>query len=371
MDLGKFPSLYTITYIILHNTNKLSKIPNSLNNMSILKIQDCKLCFIGGGNMGAAIVAGLLAKGSSTPRNIVISDPSDTIRAKAQTKFGVRTTKSNLDAARDAHVLVLSVKPQVARAVCLDLASLWNQQLQDRPWPLVVSIVGGIPLGSLMAWLALEDGRAPKVVRVMPNTPALLGEGASGAFAGADVSADEKSLVASLLSGFSKVTEWVGSEEMIDVVTGVSGMALRLTLALTPGLQPALRFLSSSLALLFCCFSQNSTYAHILIPRGIVAGSGPAYFFALVEHMAASATALGLPSEQAERLAKQTCLGAGRMLLEAAGDSPAQLRKNVTSLNGTTEAALKSFDAFGFQQIVDNAVRAAVARAEELGRALG
>lgn len=198
--------------------------------MSIPPIEDCKLCFIGGGNMAAAIVAGLLANGISSPDNITVSDPSDATRHKAETTLGVRTTASNLEAARDAHVLVLAVKPQVARAVCVDLASSWDHHVQqdDKPWPLVVSIVGGVTLTSLARWLALGDGRAPKVVRVMPNTPALLGEGASGAFAGAGVSADEKGLVAALLSGFSKVTEWVGSEELIDVVTGVSGTALRL-----------------------------------------------------------------------------------------------------------------------------------------------
>lgn len=198
--------------------------------MSVPSIQDCKLCFIGGGNMGAAIVAGLLANGSSSPDNITVSDPSDATRHKAQTTLGVRTTASNLEAARGAHVLVLAVKPQVARAVCVDLAAAWaedddhqQQEQQGRPWPLVVSIVGGVTLTSLTGWLTLGDGRVPKVVRVMPNTPALLGEGASGAFAGEGVSADEKGLVADLLNGFSKVTEWVEREELIDVVTGVSG----------------------------------------------------------------------------------------------------------------------------------------------------
>lgn len=101
-------------------------------------------------------------------------------------------------------------------------------------------------------------------------------------------------------------------------------------------------------------------------------GSGPAYFFAMVEHLITSATRLGLSEEQATRLAKQTCLGAGRMLVEAdAGTSPAQLRKNVTSPNGTTEAALKSFEASGFEGIVDKAVKAATDRGEELGRTLG
>lgn len=210
--------------------------------MSVPSIQDCKLCFIGGGNMGAAIVAGLLANGSSSPDNITVSDPSEATRHKAQTTLGVRTTASNLEAARGAHVLVLAVKPQVARAVCVDLARAWaeddddqqQQQQEGRPWPLVVSIVGGVTLTSLAGWLTLDDGRVPKVVRVMPNTPALLGEGASGTFAGEGVSADEKGLVADLLSGFSKVTEWVEREELIDVVTGVSGTYCPASSSLPP-----------------------------------------------------------------------------------------------------------------------------------------
>lgn len=111
-------------------------------------------------------------------------------------------------------------------------------------------------------------------------------------------------------------------------------------------------------------------------PARILAGSGPAYFFALVEHLVTSATALGLDQAQATRLAAQTCLGAGRILLTNAekgadGETPTQLRKNVTSPNGTTEAAMKSFEASGFEAIVDKAVRAATARGEELGRTLG
>lgn len=99
-------------------------------------------------------------------------------------------------------------------------------------------------------------------------------------------------------------------------------------------------------------------------------GSGPAYFFALVEHLITSATGLGLSTEQATRLAKQTCFGAGKMLVESS-EEPAQLRKNVTSPNGTTDAALKSFDASGFADIVDKAVKAATSRGEEMGRTLG
>ncbi|PBP25091.1 NADP oxidoreductase coenzyme F420-dependent [Diplocarpon rosae] len=286
--------------------------------MAPSRIQDSKLCFIGGGNMGAAIIGGLLAQGTSSKQNITVSEPFAATRQKVEDTLGVGTTTSNSDAARDADVLVLAVKPQVAKGVCEDLAASWISS-NKQELPLIVSICAGIPLNALSTWFTLGDGRAPKVIRVMPNTPALLGEGASGSFAGPGVTEDEKSLVTALLEGFGKVSEWVDREELIDVVTALSG-------------------------------------------------SGPAYFFLLVEHMISSAFALGLPREQAERLAKQTALGAGRMLAESP-EAPGQLRVNVTSPKGTTEAALNSFQASGLEEIVGKALKAAADRGEELGQA--
>ncbi|KAH8666505.1 pyrroline-5-carboxylate reductase dimerization-domain-containing protein [Xylariales sp. PMI_506] len=280
------------------------------------KLQDSKLCFVGGGNMAAAIIGGLVAKGVEK-QNIFVSEPWDVNRDK-MAALGVRTTGSNVEASEGADVLILAVKPQVAKGVCQELAAAWSARSS---LPVIVSIAAGITLSSLVEWFKLADGRSPPVVRVMPNTPALLGEGASGVFAGADVTEDEKVLVNALLSSFSKATEWVDKEELLDVVTGLSG-------------------------------------------------SGPAYFFAMVEHLIASATSLGLSEEQATRLAKQTCFGAGKMLVESSED-PAQLRKNVTSPNGTTHAALVSFEASGFKEIVDKAVKAATSRGEELGKVLG
>jgi len=176
-------------------------------------------------------------------------------------------------------------------------------------------------MDSLRQWSKSEAGKSPPVVRVMPNTPALLGEGASGIYAGDDISTEQRDQVTALLQSVSRTVEWVVKEELLDVVTGVSG-------------------------------------------------SGPAYFFAMVEHMIASGVKLGLSDEQATRLASQTCFGAGKMLVEAE-DSPGQLRKNVTSPNGTAQTALESFEADGLAGIVDKAVRAATSRGEELGRELG
>ncbi|KAK1960883.1 NADP oxidoreductase coenzyme F420-dependent [Colletotrichum sublineola] len=279
-------------------------------------LQSSKIAFIGGGNMAAAIIGGLVAKGIDK-QHVTVSEPWEVNREK-MAALGVKTTTSNAEAFAGADIAILAVKPQVAKGVCNELAKAVSGHEKT---PVVVSIAAGITLEALQKWLALDDGRTPHVVRVMPNTPALVGEGASGLFAGSDVTEDEKKLTESLMASVSKATEWVDKEELIDVVTGLSG-------------------------------------------------SGPAYFFAMVEHLISSAVSLGLSPEQAKRLAAQTCLGAGKMLVESPED-PSQLRKNVTSPNGTTHAALQSFEASGFQDIVDKAVRAATSRGEELGKTLG
>ncbi|KAL7805030.1 pyrroline-5-carboxylate reductase [Trichoderma aethiopicum] len=276
-------------------------------------LQTSKLAFIGGGNMASAIIGGLTNQGIDK-QNIIVSEPWDVNREKIAAT-GVRTTTSNTEAGQDADLIVIAVKPQVAKTVCEELGASWSHR---STLPVVVSIAAGITLGSLQQWLKTSEGKTAPVVRVMPNTPALVGEGASGLYAGEDVKEEEKQLVGALLNSVSKATEWVDKEELLDVVTGLSG-------------------------------------------------SGPAYFFAMVEHLIASATALGLPKEQATRLAKQTCLGAGQMLVTSS-DEPAQLRKNVTSPNGTTYAALQTFESLNFDEIVHKAVKAATDRAAELGK---
>lgn len=278
-------------------------------------LQESSLAFIGGGNMASAIIGGLLS--NSVPKtNITVSEPWDVNRNKLAST-GVNTTTDNVVAGGSADLIIIAVKPQVTKGVCEELAKSWSDR---QSLPVVVSIAAGITLSSLQEWSTTPDGRKPHVVRVMPNTPALVAEGASGAIASLDVTAEEKSLVNELLASVSKATEWVDKEELLDVVTGLSG-------------------------------------------------SGPAYFFAMVEHLVASATALGLSQEQATRLATQTCLGAGKMLVTS-DEEPGQLRKNVTSPNGTTFAALQTFEKEGFKEIVDKAVKAATDRAAELGNTL-
>lgn len=184
-------------------------------------LQQSQIAFIGGGNMASAIIGGLTAKGIDK-QHVVVSEPWDVNRAK-MAEAGVRTTASNAEAARDADILILAVKPQVTRGVCEELAASFPPSKQ----PLVISIVAGITAESLRTWLSKSaggGGGAPHIVRVMPNTPALVGEGASGLYAGPDVTAAEKELAAALLSSVSKATEWVDREELLDVVTGLSGM---------------------------------------------------------------------------------------------------------------------------------------------------
>ncbi|KAK3676995.1 hypothetical protein LTR78_003200 [Recurvomyces mirabilis] len=276
-----------------------------------------KIAFIGGGNMAGAIISGLVAKGFEK-KQITVAEPWEVNRTK-MSEFGVNVTTDNIEAATGSSIIILAVKPQVAKSVCNELGQ--KAFTSDDALPLLVSIAAGITMSSLKQWSTTSSGKSPPVVRVMPNTPALLGEGASGVYAGSDVSKAQKEQVTALLQSVSRSLEWVDREELLDAVTAVSG-------------------------------------------------SGPAYFFAMVEHMIASGVKLGLSEEQATKLASQTCLGAGKMLVEAS-DSPSQLRKNVTSPNGTTQAALESFEASDFASIVDKAVKAASDRAEQLGSELG
>lgn len=177
--------------------------------------------------MAAAIISGLLSKGFDKQK-IHVSEPWDVNRNK-MADLGVKTTTSNLEAASGADVIIIAVKPQVARTVCQELAGSWSSS--SSALPLLVSIAAGITSDSLRAWSTTPAGKAPPVVRVMPNTPALVGEGASGLYAaGGDVSAEQRELVTALMSSVSKATEWVDREELLDVVTGLSGKKFSLPL---------------------------------------------------------------------------------------------------------------------------------------------
>ena len=266
------------------------------------------IAFIGGGNMARSLVGGLLARG--TPKDAIrVSDPIPASREALHHDFGIETFEGNADAVRGAPTWVFAVKPQVMRAVCQALAPI----AQDAR-PLVVSIAAGITSSQLEQWL----GGGIAVVRCMPNTPALLGAGVTGLHANRRVDGAGRDAAEALLSA-AGATVWIDDEARMDAVTAVSG-------------------------------------------------SGPAYVFLLAEAMQAAGQAQGLPEDAARTLVLQTILGAARMLTESDADA-AELRRRVTSPGGTTQAAIETFEAGGFSELVARAIDAATARGRELSAA--
>ena len=266
------------------------------------------LAFIGGGNMARSLIGGLIAQGLPA-RQIIVSDPMEAQRQLLATQYGVRVTDSNAEAAVAAQIIVLAVKPQELRGVAQALASTLSHQ------PLIISVAAGIRASHLQTWL----GGLP-VVRTMPNRPALNGCGVTGLYASTQVPTTQRELASRIMGAVGK-SVWVEQETLIDAVTAVSG-------------------------------------------------SGPAYFFLLMELLEAAGVEQGLPAETARVLAIETAYGSGMMAREGS-DSPAVLRQQVTSKGGTTEAALKVFEARGMQGIVSDAVKAAAERSAELAGELG
>lgn len=264
-----------------------------------------RIAFIGGGNMATALVAGLVRHGAQ-PGGIAVAEPRAEALQDLSRQYGVATYTDNAAAAEGASLLVLAVKPQMMAEVCRGLHAVVQQYR-----PMVVSIAAGIRIAQIERWL---DAALP-VVRCMPNTPAMFGAGATGLYANARVSAPQRAEAQHVLDA-AGLTVWVPEEDQLDIVTALSG-------------------------------------------------SGPAYFFLMVEALENAAVAQGLSRETARALAAQTALGAGRMLLES-GDTAATLRQKVTSPNGTTQAALESFQADHFPAIVARAVDAARRRGAEL-----
>lgn len=273
-------------------------------------MKDTLIAFIGGGNMTRSIVGGLLADGVPA-RRLRISEPDEARRAALQRDFGVAVSADNATAARGAGVVLLAVKPQVLQAVARDLAPLLATAEA-----LVVSIAAGVRSVDLSRWL----GDATPVIRAMPNTPALLGCGATVLCAGPGATTPHRELAESILRAVGSVS-WITDEQQMDTVTALSG-------------------------------------------------SGPAYFFLLTEAMADAAAAAGLDAELARLLAVETALGAARMAIES-GEDISDLRRRVTSPGGTTEAALGALERGGFRELVGTALTQAAARSRELAEQLG
>jgi pyrroline-5-carboxylate reductase len=264
-----------------------------------------RIAFLGGGNMATALIGGLIAKGQD-PRAIAVIEMSPAARERLASRYPVHVSTAPDAAVQGAEVLVLAVKPQDMKKALGSLASVIRGKL-------VLSVAAGITLDTLSRWL----GGHRKIVRCMPNTPGLIGAGITGLFAPADVSAAEKQQAEGILRAVGEVV-WVAEERLLDPVTAVSA-------------------------------------------------SGPAYVFWFIEQLAAAAEKLGIPREQALRLAKQTVLGAAR-LAASSDDSPETLRKNVTSKGGTTEAALNVFEQEKLAERFIRAIEAASRRGEEMGK---
>lgn len=262
-----------------------------------------RITFIGGGNMSEALLAGLI-KGGHVASNITVADVADARLDVLQQQYGVATNRSNIEAISNAQVIVLGIKPQQMEAVLAEISS----SIADNTT--IVSIAAGVGIEKMSRFVKRDN---LPFVRVMPNTPALLGAGMSVLFS--EAAAPHKEVAAYILAASGEIA-WVEQEHLLHAVTAVSG-------------------------------------------------SGPAYFFLLAETMQAAGETLGLPKELAARLANQTAMGAGRMLAESGRDA-ATLRSQVTSPGGTTQAALDAMYECELPLAVRKGVHAASKRSKEL-----
>jgi len=265
---------------------------------------------IGGGNMAQALVGGLIADGTN-PAKLSVSDPSDRQRELMVQRFHVRAEADNSVVARESDVLVLAVKPQNMKTVALGI----HDAVQSRR-PLIITIAAGIHIESIQRWL----GGGLEVVRAMPNSPCLIRSGITAMHASPGTSPAQRTHAQQIMQATGSVT-WLDKENMMDAVTALSG-------------------------------------------------SGPAYFFLLMEMMQKTALSLGLPEQVARELILNTSLGSARMALES-GEDLDKLREMVTSPGGTTAAALEIFGAAGLEDIFQEALTAARDRGQAIAREYG
>lgn len=268
-----------------------------------------KIAFIGAGNMAKAIIGGLIARGYDA-KKITASGPRIENLQQVADEFSIVVTTDNLAAARNADVIILSVKPQMLKQVATEIASATSHQ------PLIISLAAGITTESLQTWL----GKNSSLVRAMPNTPSQVLLGATGMFANAQVTFEQKEIAHSILSAVGVVT-WVANESLINTVTAVSG-------------------------------------------------SGPAYYFLFMEAMIEAAIQQGMSPADAKVLTLQTALGAATLAAKSELDV-SELRRRVTSPKGTTEQAILSFESDQLRTIVAKAMQSCANRADELSKILG
>lgn len=269
-----------------------------------------ELTVLGAGNMGRALIGGLLRHGMR-PEQIAVGESHEEARTALSRELGIAATADNAAAIAKADLIVLAVKPQQAGSVLPPLAPRLRQRR-----PVVLSVAAGVRVDALQSWC----GTGVPVIRAMPNRPALVGAGVTGLFASPEISASHRAMAAQVMQSVGEVL-WVATEDALDVVTALSG-------------------------------------------------SGPAYFFLLAEAMAKAGVDLGLPMDTARRLSIATLHGAG--LLAQVGDGDlARLRAEVTSKGGTTEAAVSVLQAAGFNELVGRALEAAARRGRELAERSG
>lgn len=283
---------------------------NSKNAAKLTDMSSRTIAFIGGGNMAGSLIGGLVADGYS-PNKIYASDTDGEKLASLSARFGIHSARSNQDAVKRAEVVVLAVKPQVMEKVAKDLAEAIRHHK-----PLVISVAAGVKEAHLQKWLGIDVA----LIRSMPNTPAMLQAGATVLHAGKGVNDQQKSIAETILRSVG-LTCWVKDESLMDAATAISG-------------------------------------------------SGPAYFFLVMEAMEQAGAELGLPPGTARLLTLQTALGAARMAMESS-EGPATLRGYVTSPGGTTESALKTLEAGGLRDIFRQAIMDAKQRSEEISSMLG
>lgn len=268
-----------------------------------------RIAFIGAGNMAKSIIGGLLAQGTPA-QAVTASGPRLENLQPLQAATGVNISTSNIDAASQADIVILAVKPQMLKMVAAELSAALTHR------PLIISLAAGITTDSINRWLGGDQA----IVRCMPNTPSQLRQGASGLFANAQVSAEQRASADAILRAVG-VVEWLDDEALLNPVTAVSG-------------------------------------------------SGPAYFFLFMEAMIDAGEAMGLSRESARELTLQTALGAA-MLARDSDVDVSELRRRVTSPKGTTEQAILSFEQDKLRDTVARAMNACSARAAELSEQLG
>ncbi len=273
-------------------------------------MQQKKLAFIGAGNMSRSIISGLIQSGYDQDR-ILASNPSTPKLDKLKEEFGIQTTQSNDEACQFADAIVLAVKPQMMGDMCAAL-----QENNDLSGKLFLSIAAGLPVSRLQAMLG---GDYP-VVRIMPNTPSLLGKGMSGMYADEHVSEDDRQYVDDVMASVGE-TVWVKKEDDINGVIAA-------------------------------------------------AGSSPAYFFLFLQAMQEEAMRMGFEKDAARLMVQQAMLGAAEMVCHNSDLELSELRAQVTSKGGTTAAAVNTLIDEGLEDSVAKAMRAAVSRAEEMARQL-